>query len=94
VARQTLQNRFKGQATSRHKAAEKAQILLSEEEVVLTEWCGLHGSSGKPVSAPALRGHALAISGKLPGKNWHRRFISRNSSLSFERSPSEYDLYY
>ena len=25
---------------------------------VLTEWCGLHGSSGKPVSDPALHGHA------------------------------------
>ena len=28
VAQQTLQNWFKGQTTSRHKAAEKAQILV------------------------------------------------------------------
>jgi hypothetical protein len=86
VARQTLQNRFKGQTVSRHKAAEKSQILVLEQEGVLSEWCGLHGSSGKPVSAPVLRGHALAISGKLPGKNWHRRFISRNPSLAFGKS--------
>jgi len=44
---------------------EKAQILVLEEEGVLSEWCGIHGSSGKPVSAPSLHGHALAISGKL-----------------------------
>jgi hypothetical protein len=81
-----LQNRYKGQTTSRQKAAEKSQILLPEEEAVLTEWCDLHGSSGKPASAPSLRGHALAISGKLPGKKWHRRFISRNPSLAFGKS--------
>jgi len=52
VAWQTLQNWFKGQTVSRHKAAEKAQILGLEEEGVLSEWCSLHGSSGKPVSAP------------------------------------------
>jgi hypothetical protein len=40
---QTLQNQFKGQTVSRHKAAEKAQILVPEEEGVLSEWCGLHG---------------------------------------------------
>jgi hypothetical protein len=28
----------------------------------------------------------LAISGKLPGKNWHHRFISRNPSLTFGKS--------
>lgn len=86
VARQTLQNRFKGQTTSRRKAAEKSQILMPAEEAVLAEWCSLHGSSGKPVSAPALRGYALAISGKMPGKNWHRRFIPRNPSLTFAKS--------
>lgn len=86
MARQTLQSRFKGKTTSRRKAAENSQILLPAEEVVLTEWCSLHGSSGKPVTAPALRGHALAISGKLPGKHWHRRFISRNPSLTFSKS--------
>ena len=86
MARQTLQNRYKGQTTSRQKAAEKSQILLPEEETVLTEWCSLHGSSGKPASAPVLRGHALAISGKFPGKNWHRRFISRHPSLAFGKA--------
>lgn len=38
------------------------------------------------MSAPALCGHALAISGKLPGKNWHCRFISCNPSLAFGKS--------
>ena len=35
----------------------------------------------KPVSGVSLRGQALAISGKLPGKHWHRRFIQRHPSL-------------
>jgi hypothetical protein len=86
VARQTLQNRFKGQTVSRHKAAEKSQILVPEQEGVLSGWCSLHGSSGKPVSAPVLHGHALAISGKLPGKNWHHCSISHNPSLAFGKS--------
>ena len=86
VAWQTLQNWFKGQTVSMHKAAEKAQLLVLEEEGVLSEWCSLHGFYGKPVSAPALCGHALAISRKPPEKNWHCHFISHNPSLIFGKS--------
>ena len=59
---------------------------MLEEEGVLSDWRSLHGSSGKPVSAPALRGHALAISRKPPEKNWHCHFISHNPSLIFGKS--------
>jgi Tc5 transposase DNA-binding domain len=71
---------------SRHEAKSVAQILSPDEEAVLLEWSTLSATSAKPMSGTSLRGQALAISGKLPGKHWHRRFIRRHPSLVLGKS--------
>jgi len=81
VAHQTLQDRAVGRTINCHQAHLKFQILSQAEEAVLLEWSTLSALAAKPVSGRSLRGQALAISGKLPGRHWHRRFIRRNPSL-------------
>ena len=43
------------------------------------EWCTLNSSAATPYHPRDLRQHAYNISGKLPGKNWHYRFLSSHN---------------
>ena len=81
VARQTLVDRAAGRCTNRHDAHSSRQLLSQAEENVLVEWLELMSTSATPLNAADLRGYALALTGKYPGKLWHRRFLERHPSL-------------
>ena len=81
VARQTLVDRATGRRTNRHNAHSTCQLLSQAEENVLVEWLELMSTSATPLNTADLRGYALALTGKYPGKLWHRRFLERHPSL-------------
>ncbi|KIK77973.1 hypothetical protein PAXRUDRAFT_17145 [Paxillus rubicundulus Ve08.2h10] len=75
VARPTLSDRASGLHQSRQKAAKNSQVLSGAEEKALTDWLNFNSSAATPLHARDLRARAFGISGKMPGRHWHDRFL-------------------
>jgi len=82
VARQTLQDRAKGRHVSSREAQRARQLLNTEEENVLLDWCAHQGLSAMPIGPKSLRAHAFRLTGRHPGKNWHTRFGKRHPKIN------------
>ena len=90
VKRQTLSNRLHGQR-SKMDASVSQQVLSPTQEAVIVDWCGHQATVAKPFNPDDLRSIAFNMTGKIPGKNWHRRFELQHPELKRTR-PSNLDL--
>lgn len=81
VKRQTLSDRIRGRTKSIQEANEDRKLLNTAQEQALVDWCTFYAFSANPLSRKTLRGLAEAITGKIPGKHWHVRFLARYPQL-------------
>ncbi|KAG1731414.1 hypothetical protein EDB19DRAFT_1912534 [Suillus lakei] len=84
VAWQTLNDRSKGLHMSRRDFSKSRQLLQPSEEEAVKDWLAHESGAARPVHPRDLRAWVNKISGRLPGKHWHRRYLARHKkSISY-----------
>ena len=91
VARQTLNDRSKGLHMSRRDFSKSRQLLQPSEEEAVKDWLAHESGAARPVHPRDLRARVNEISGRLPGKHWHRRYLARHKKSISTHKPRNLD---
>ncbi|KAG2342243.1 hypothetical protein BDR05DRAFT_949200 [Suillus weaverae] len=75
VAQQTLKDQSTGLHMSRRDFAESWQLLQPSEEEAVKDWLAHESGAACPVHPCDLRSWVNEISGRIPSKHWHRRYL-------------------
>ncbi|KIK93318.1 hypothetical protein PAXRUDRAFT_12726 [Paxillus rubicundulus Ve08.2h10] len=77
VARQTLGDRVHGIHRARCESYKDSRHLNETQENVINKWLVQNLSMATPLHPRDLCARAFKITGKLLGKNWHRKYLNR-----------------
>lgn len=91
VARQTLNDRSKGLHMSRRDFAKSQQLLQPSEEEAVKDWLAHESGAARPVHPRDLRARVDKISGRVPGKHWHCRYLARHKKSISTHKPRNLD---
>ncbi|KIK73607.1 hypothetical protein PAXRUDRAFT_836227 [Paxillus rubicundulus Ve08.2h10] len=58
---------------------------------VINEWLVQNSSMATPLHPRDLRARAFKITGKLPGKNWHQKYLNRHGETLKASKPRHLD---
>lgn len=86
VSRTTLGDRFRGTHANRKEAYTSRKLLSDSQEAAVADWMDTLAMQGLPLDGNVLRSHVCDITGKVPGHNWHNRFLKRNKDFISARA--------
>ncbi|KAG0706392.1 hypothetical protein DFH29DRAFT_996027 [Suillus ampliporus] len=92
VARQTLNDWSKGLHMSCGDFTKSRQLLQPSEEEAVKDWLAHESGAARPVQPRDLSARVNEISGRLPGKHWHCRYLARHKKSISTHKPWNLDL--
>ncbi|KIK74592.1 hypothetical protein PAXRUDRAFT_835942 [Paxillus rubicundulus Ve08.2h10] len=78
VAHQMLSDHVHGIHRACRESYKDSQHLNETQENIMNEWLVQNSSMATPLHPHDLCAHAFEITGKLPGKNWHQKYLNRH----------------
>jgi hypothetical protein len=76
---------------SRRDFSKSQQLLKPSEEEAVKDWLVHESGAARPVHPRDLRARVNEISGRVPGKHWHRRYLARHKKSISTHKPRNLD---